>query len=580
MEANPPNPPRLRAPRADLKGLSVCPAEPAALADWVSTLPMGNTSETAAQLLSVTPEIGRVRADHQTKLDLLEAIRPTLHYVCARLDRNVLSQDANWNDMADTAQALQTSLCDGYCAVVSAAQNLLAEDRGSRESFVAGLHRALSDYSRTLLRSLRLYTEPDDSTWMAMNQLYAIATAYDIAEQKHDDAQNHSSHQISVEDAYLRAILLQVCRPNQLRARELNQVFNALELWSPWVKIGRSKQGALFAVDLDEDESPVYVRDLQDAGESIRYIDTKVLAYELEAYRKEIESSVPVPEQTSTELIDHLVTAWSVAHRRAHRRLATKDEVKLCVGLRSTHFNLSGRVEFEQQIAAGVDSKHLNPFAAKFVDAPTPAKSGDVWDDAVRARMPQIPQYADAERSVLARNDANKWRRSTKSYDPHLSRSTNTSATGFCLRWPDSAPANLQVGELLALQDNPEAGWCIGTLRWISKERSGGSIMGLELLSPHAEPVAARVVRTKGGTSDFVRALLVPENRRLNQPSMLITPRLPFAPNQKVHVQRAGKQTTVQLQSCVRSTESFNQFTFRMLGSYLENQAARRNISR
>jgi len=53
---------------------------------------------------------------------------------------------------------------------------------------------------------------------------------------------------------------------------------------------------------------------------------------------------------------------------------------------------------------------------------------------------------------------------------------------------------------------------------------------------------------------------------------MLITPRLPYSESQKVQLRRHGIQATGQLMRRVRMTESFTQFTFRMLDGYLENQ--------
>ncbi|HTO59372.1 MAG TPA: hypothetical protein VMJ74_16340, partial [Pseudomonadales bacterium] len=58
----------------------------------------------------------------------------------------------------------------------------------------------------------------------------------------------------------------------------------------------------------------------------------------------------------------------------------------------------------------------------------------------------------------------------------------------------------------------------------------------------------------------------------IGQPAMLITPRLPYTESQKVQLRRHGIQATGQLMRRVRMTESFTQFTFRMLDGYLENQ--------
>jgi hypothetical protein len=57
----------------------------------------------------------------------------------------------------------------------------------------------------------------------------------------------------------------------------------------------------------------------------------------------------------------------------------------------------------------------------------------------------------------------------------------------------------------------------------------------------------------------------------IGQPATLITPRVPFAARQKVHIQRQGIQTTGQLLDYRLKTQIFNQFTFRMLDGYLEN---------
>ncbi len=64
---------------------------------------------------------------------------------------------------------------------------------------------------------------------------------------------------------------------------------------------------------------------------------------------------------------------------------------------------------------------------------------------------------------------------------------------------------------------------------------------------------------------------MLPELTPIGQPATLITPRVPFQPGQKIHVQKQGVRSTVQLTNCVLRTESVNQFTYRMLSGYLEN---------
>ena len=164
--------------------------------------------------------------------------------------------------------------------------------------------------------------------------------------------------------------------------------------------------------------------------------------------------------------------------------------------------------------------------------------------------------------------------RTFRFYDAQI---LDASPNGYRIEWKSDRPPQLQSGELLAIRDETDPRWCIAVVRWL-RQVSNVSI-GVELLSPRAIPVAARVIQKKGGPTDFARALLLPELKPINQPAQLITPNLPFQAHQKVHIQRQGIQTTAQLSECVLSTESFNQFTFRMLDGYLENAQIDLNIS-
>jgi hypothetical protein len=101
----------------------------------------------------------------------------------------------------------------------------------------------------------------------------------------------------------------------------------------------------------------------------------------------------------------------------------------------------------------------------------------------------------------------------------------------------------------------------------------------LELIAPRAIPVAIRLIQKKGGPTDYARALLLPELAAIRQPATLIAPAMRFKGQQKIHVQRQGIQATAQLAEEQLRTESFTQFTFRMLDGYLENSQIDLNIT-
>lgn len=580
---------RIVAPQADLSALSFCETSAAALAEWVIALPMANTPETAAQVRQATWEIARLDVAPQERMDLLEQIRPILHYLCTRLDRNAATSTAHGDAIARLAQRLQTNLCAGYKSVVVAGLAQRAgrawdgagskSRRADKDLLPLAIHRALSDLSRTLLRTLQFYVAPADRLWFELNQLYLLAERLGFADLTLEDAENHATPMTSASNAYLRSLLLACCKPNQMRYRQLAEVFNCLEMWAQFVSLEPDATSALFAVDLESDQGPIYKDLMHDAVEP-RGVRTDVLVYQLESYLRDLPSDIRVPEAATEAQLRHLVLAWGEMRPRSHRRTYASGTIKVCVGLRSAHYFLSGGVEFNDLLEDpdALINQELNPFLLdrERQERHRPQVVKDVWDDAfdVRARIPENPNIDDPDR--IMRLEARRHARADERPEPRSSHeiydtsAIDTSPGGYQIRWNDPLPPHLQTGEILAMREAEDNRWCVALIRWIRQNQEGTS-MGIELLAPRAIPVAARVIQKVGGPTTYARALMLPELTPIGQPATLITPRLPFQAGQKIHIQKQGVRSTAQLTKCVLRTESVNQFTYRMLAGYLEN---------
>ena len=191
---------RISVPEAELEVLSFCQADPQSLRDWIGSLPMANTPEAATQIRQATFEIARLRTDADTRMELLEALRPTLQYICARLDRSACSNNNNHADaVARLTQRLQTNLCSGYKAVILSMLTDL-EDEKATDTLSLAIHRALSDLSRTLVRTLQFYVAPADRLWLELNQLYLLAEQMGLENERWDDSENHSKTATSIAD--------------------------------------------------------------------------------------------------------------------------------------------------------------------------------------------------------------------------------------------------------------------------------------------------------------------------------------------------------------------------------------------
>ena len=596
---------RISAPEADLDNLSMWKDDPSAIREWVSKLPMANTAEAAIQVHHATFEIARIKTDVSNRMAMLEAIRPTLNYLCARLDRTATTTSSHSDAIARLAQRLQTNLCAGYKSVIRAALNNF-DAEGTIQTISLAIHRALSDLSRTLLRTLQFYVAPADRLWLELNQLYLLAEHLGVQTTQWEDSGNHSQSEVTATDAYLRSILLGTSKPNQLRHRQLGQLFNALEYWTSNVSMHERQQEPLFIVDLESDHGPRYAKLLRKPVEP-RGIRTDALVDQLVAHLENNKTRIEVPDYVREDLLGHIIDAWGVMRQRVFRRAPASGPLKVCIGLRPAHYFLSGGVAFFDQLEQtdAILKREVNPFLGDLDDCPPvsasfdPDAALDVWDEAfdLGIRIPMNPEIEDpdqilreayhrtrnehdvstqqcAEKVEGADSDADGAPGTLQFYD---TTAMDTSPGGYRIRWNEPLPANVQAGELVGLRGAADPRWCIAVIRWVRQDNDGTS-MGIELISPLAIPLAVRVVNKRSGQNKFARALLLPALEPINQPSTLITPLLPFQAGQKIHLQRQGIQTTAQLSQCVLKTESVNQFTFRMLDGYLENTQINLNI--
>ena len=610
---------KLTTPPADLDRLSICKATPGALADWVAGLPMANTQNTADQLLKATSEVARLRVKSGDRMRLLEQLRPTLEYICSRLDRTSGGGD-NGEEESILAQRLQTNLTVGYKAVIRDANPTNVDDR---RIVTLSSHRTIADLSRTLLRSCQHYVAPSRNLWLELNQLYNLAERMSVATHNITDDENHSVMNMSISDHYLRCLLLACSKPNQLRHRQLTAIFNALEQWVSHVNIVPTAEDSLFCIDLEKDEPPRYTRLVDNKTKpTLRGLNTGTLVYQLEAFLKGIDTELPVPDFMETSVVNHLASCWGEIAKRGFRRAPANGKMKVAVGMRSVHYFISGGVDFTEQLgsADAMLQREINPFLIpKRSEITKPNK--DVWDQTATpddqleidpgaaleqfssARAEEAARVAELERIREEKAEADsRGEQYTGSdsdgddtaddeaaqppipvvedllYPFHEVDVQDTSPGGYRISWGADVPQNMQAGDIMAVREERDQRWCIAVLRWVRKVE-GTTQTGLELMAPRAIPVAVRIVQKKGGPTDYTRALLLPELSAIRQPATLITPSIMYSEQQKIHLQRQGIQATAQLAEERLRTESFIQFTFRMLDGYLENSQIDLNIS-
>ncbi|WP_089359801.1 molecular chaperone [Pseudomonas segetis] len=567
----------LRVSTPKNQSLSFCDSTPRDLKRWIAHLPKANIGETARQLYQALVEINQLLTPSDNRLQLLELLRPEVHYVCQHLEKHFLNQaivlDERPRKVANLCQALQNHLANGYKLVIS--RNVIKTTKESKQLLTIALQRAIHSLCGPLVRASQLYCPVPEGLWFELHQLYLIAKQRGLKNIVVRDPLARHSQGLSVEQNYIVAALIGCSRCNQMRQSSIARVAEALEQWSTLVNIedGNDPE-SLFAIATQLDGPPRYTSLFQSKDLQIAIgIDTHPLVDALKEHlllapEAAGKSRLVVPEGLSIDLLQHLSAAWGDISERTFQRSTGQGSLNLCIGMSALHYFIANKRTFADILKL--------PVEVSKVEFKESTGRPDIWSNAFDAQKnpswdhglpleeieyekPQAPAHASAPNEP-ARQDAD----SSQVFPTFELPIINLSPGGYCLTWPKDVPSQLQAGELLGIQDTPGQAWSVAVVRWIRQARGGGTQMGIELMAPHAQPCGLQLIRKSEQNSSYLRGLLLPEISAISRPASVLVPRLPFQEGNKVMVNIAGVEHRAVLGQKHASTGSFNQFEYRL----------------
>ena len=588
---------RLSVPAQQLERLSFCNATPEAFDQWLSELPMAAVDEVAKHLYRAVVEIPQLKCGLEDRFAMIEALRAHVHFTCVGLARRFLNQPVLVNETmrryANQCQVLQNQLAVGYkVVVVQAIQSKVAFGPGTKPNEVGSLvpiaiFRTLSELTMTILRACQLYTDALPKAWLELNQLLMVSERTGVSSIRLDEhADDEQKGPFTIRQAYLRAALLATASPNKLRQRQLSGLFDQLADWSKYVEVSTGVVDGSFVVDLTKDDPPVYGPAYEGESHDLcRTLNTDPLVNLLDAAVEQhaigdVQNAhrLQIGGGLSQDLLAHAANAWGRRSKRAFSRLPSTGKLYVCIGFSAAHYHLADGHDFESLLRKGHIYQPLikNRFSDRNdIFQPSangfgsPQGVGDVWSNAFDsgsgARIPENPDIEDLQLISEPVDEEPARELDLATYPIHETNMVDTSPGGYCIRWKDAAPPNLQTGELLAIRENAGQRWALGVVRWIRHAPDSGTLVGLELLSPAAVPVGARVLSRKNEEPQFMRGLLMPSIPVLRQIAMLVLPRISFSEGQRVLINQSGNDAKAVLSKLVASTDAFAQFEFRYI---------------
>ncbi|MCK4742708.1 MAG: hypothetical protein KAT25_02685 [Sulfuriflexus sp.] len=570
----------------DLTGLAI-PAQQSAdktsfdvrpkfMEKWITSLPMANLGETSRLVFKAVVEINRLDMPVQQRYKAMELLRKPCHYIVESLEKHFAGRPLPLNKrnrkISELARALLSELAVGYKII---ARQTETSSRPDLKLLTSALHRAMSYQGLLLLRSYQVYAPYPRGIWKELHTIYHFIESYDLLNQVIKDPLNLLPGNSSIDTLYKKILLLSLSMPYRLHRGEIDKVCTLLNQFVSFTRLDKITEGSppagLFIIDLDSDNQPGYLA-MHNSNDyrSCRLLNTSEMIININEQLQSSDSELL--KIASDDLVMRLLAAWSILSKRSFSRIQRDESfANVAFGLSAAHHFVSGEQVFSPVPEEAGQQPDVNGKISDFHSTRVHAisdivKGPDVWNMNY-TYSENDPSKTAPDKASLANNTAAQ---QGFEYETIQLGMANISAGGYCLVSQGDINFSAHVGDLLAVRDTDDIAigqWGIGVVRRMLSNRSGSIELGIEMLTPNAVAVAARLEGEKNSQtgSDYLRCLMLPELRTIEQPATIITPAMPFKPDSRIRINLQDRSIIAVLSKQLECTRSFSQFEFKVL---------------
>ena len=511
---------------------------------WLENVPLANVSAAQQQLLLQIEELNRCAAPARARLEALEAVREAVSFVqieqAKRFTHRALPMLASEAAIFEDTLELWEQMRLGYLRCL--------EEGGATLRPQAALlcQRALALAGLRMYHRYRAYRLAPPEDWRALHQLYARAEALGVAEKPVKDYLNRDVYDTSPRTAYLRALLMGACNPNELGPRQLGFVAYLLERWADKVELAKTPPK-------DDDGLPPFAVDLESGrgaersdpqGGELRFLNVRRLAKSLRnrvALLRKGESPARLAlgedcvQPSCEQLLVFLYRQWCQQRpSRSVERTRAVDAVQACTDIAAIHYYALGRV-----FRAASDFKELS------------AKQHDEIETfgRVRSRTDEQAEDYGATREFLLEH----W------------QLEDESTLGLRMQRRASHPGRRMAhGQLVGVRPADARTFQLGQVRWITASDEGDLHCGVKLLPGVPQPVALRALGVNVAEERYTQAFLLDAVPALGAPGTLVASTGWYKPKRVVEV-ASEKPMRVRLLEVLERGIDFERVTYERL---------------
>ena len=508
---------------------------------WLENVPLANVSTAQHQLLMQLEEFNRAAAAPQDRFEALEAAREAVSFVqieqAKRFTHRALPMLETEAVVFEDTIELWEQMRLGYLRCLEAQASSLRAQRALL------CQRALAYSGLRMFHHYRAYRQVPGRDWRALHQVYTRAEALGIADAPVKDYLNRDVHDTSPRIAYLRAVLMGICNPNELGPRQLTFVAYLLERWADKVEISTQpvqQEGELPPLTVDLAGERCAERGAAE-GAGIRHLDERRLAKSLRnrigLLRKgESPARLALGEdcvQPSCEqLLVFLYRQWCQARApRNPERVRVMDVAQACTDIAAIHYYISGRV-----FRVARDFKELTALQRDEI-----------------ATFGRISTREEEDFSVAQGFLLEHW------------QLEDESAQGLkMVRRAGNPGKRMAHGQLVGVRPADGKNFQLGQVRWLMAGNSGDLHCGVKLLPGAPIAAAVRSIGVNVAEDRYVQAFALAAVPALNAPLTLVTAAGWFKPKRVIEVV-IHRSLRVRLLEVVERGTDFERLSYEVL---------------
>lgn len=495
--------------------------------------------------------------------------------------------------------------------------------RIDNKMLVSSSYHAMQYLGAVLLRSYQIYAPVPGNIWKQIYRLCLHAKQNNFDDTPTTQVNKDYISQPTIKNLFKQLVLLSLASPYRLGQGDIEKVNVFLEQWSSYAEFNdvtnSEAQTGMFSIDYSHNEPPGFFVPSEHQSSLIQVLDTSELVAAIRDDIKHYSSYVSTHggnknKILSKKVLKTLLLTWGGIAKRGFSRSKSNLKVLVTFGLSSTHHIIYETMksaiqeDMERKIEANSDSdtesaqkdawppdkktqgkkddtpdeyknldlvepvynkkSHFTSIPAFGISQPRSGKQ-DVWSQSYNTN---IVDYDDTIFSLSGTSDTDSFNASSPSiqYETHICKSVNESAGGFRLAWETTStrksPINALVGELVGIREltddeDEELQWGIGVIRWMKHSGTSQLELGIQKLAPHAISAGTFIVKKIKTPGPYLRTLVLPEIKTLNQPMTLIAPGI-YSVGNTLSLSIFGDKVLIQLTKLLDSTGSFSHFQF------------------